>query len=182
MNVQVDISNTVLITERLILRPFRITDLDDFYEYARVDGVGQAAGWLPHKNKEESLSVLNMFISEKKTFAIEMDGHVIGSIGIEEYDEEQLPEFRSKKGRELGYVLARHCWGKELMPEAVNRVIRYCFKELRLDFLACGCFTDNLRSKRVQEKCGFTYYKLVKHETRYGIVKDSYLSIIENSK
>ena len=30
---------------------------NDFYEYAKVDGVGQMAGWLPHKNKEESLSI-----------------------------------------------------------------------------------------------------------------------------
>ena len=52
--------------------------------------------------------------------------------------------------------------------------------EIKLDFLACGHFTDNNQSKRVQEKCGFVHYRLVKHETRYGIVKDSWLSILEN--
>ncbi len=54
MNKEIDISNVTLKTERLLLRPWRLTDLDDFYEYASVDGVGQMAGWIPHENKEKS--------------------------------------------------------------------------------------------------------------------------------
>ena len=48
MNASIDITGIVLRTERLILRPWKQEDLDDFFEYARVDGVGQMAGWLPH--------------------------------------------------------------------------------------------------------------------------------------
>ena len=180
MNAKIDISNVMLKTDRLILRPWRLEDVDDFYEYAKVDGVGQMAGWLPHENKEKSLMILNMFIEEKKTFAIEYRSKVIGSLGLEEYDEEQLPEYKNKLGREIGYVLSKDYWGLGIMPEALKEVIRYCFEELKLDFLACGHFTDNDQSKRVQEKCGFVHYRLVKHETRYGIVKDSWLSILEN--
>ena len=44
MNAKIDISNVVIKTERLLLRPWRKSDLDDFYHYARVDGVGQMAG------------------------------------------------------------------------------------------------------------------------------------------
>lgn len=68
----------------MLLRPWKYTDLQDFNEYASVDGVGQMAGWLPHKNMDESKAILKMFIEEKKTFAIEHDGKVIGSLGIEE--------------------------------------------------------------------------------------------------
>lgn len=180
MNVQIDVSNIILKTDRLILRPFMTQDLDDLYEYASVDGVGQMAGWLPHKNKEESLTILNMFINHKKTLAIVYEGKVIGSIGIEEYREDEFPEFNNKKGRELGYVLSKNYWGKGIMPEAVKAVIDYCFKKLKLDFLVCGHFIDNEQSKRVQEKCGFKHFKLVKYETRYGIVKDCWVSILEN--
>ena len=69
MNANVDISNTILETERLFLRPWKQSDLKDFNEYASVDGVGQMAGWLPHKSLEESQEILNLFIDEKKTFA-----------------------------------------------------------------------------------------------------------------
>ena len=48
MNKPIDISNVIIQTERLILRPWKEADLNDFYEYASVDGVGQMAGWVPH--------------------------------------------------------------------------------------------------------------------------------------
>ena len=49
MNAAVDISNVILETERLILRPWKLEDLEDFYEYASVDGVGEMAGWPHHE-------------------------------------------------------------------------------------------------------------------------------------
>ena len=66
MNVEIDISNVKLETERLILRAWEITDLDNFFEYASVNGVGEKAGWEHHKSKDESLEILKMFIDEKK--------------------------------------------------------------------------------------------------------------------
>ena len=67
MNAAIDISSVRLTTARLILRPFEQKDLIDFNEYARVEGVGQMAGWLPHQSMEESAAILSMFIAEKKT-------------------------------------------------------------------------------------------------------------------
>ena len=180
MNVEIDISNVTLKTKRLILRPWKLTDLDDFFEYASVDGVGQMAGWEPHKSKDESLEILNRFIEHKKTFALEYNGKVIGSLGIERYPENVFKEYQDLKGREIGYVLSKDYWGQGLMPEAVKEVINYCFNELKLDFLVCCNYIDNNQSKRVKEKCGFKEYKLVKHETRYGIIKDSWLSVLQN--
>ena len=137
MNVKIDISQARIKTKRMILRPWQPDDLQDFYEYASVDGVGQMAGWLPHKNIEESERILNMFIRERKTFALEFNGKVIGSLGIEEYDEGALPEFADKRGREIGYVLSKEYWGMGLMPEAVNAVIDYLFEQVGVDFLVC---------------------------------------------
>ena len=180
MNASIDISDVIIKTERLTLRPWTLNDLVDFNEYASVDGVGQMAGWLPHKNMEESLEILEKFIGGKKTFAIEYGGKVIGSLGIEKYDESELPEYNEKHGREIGYVLAKDHWGKGLMPEAVNAAIKYLFDEVKLDFIACGHFTDNYQSMRVQEKCGFKHLKIVKYTTRYGEVKDTWISILES--
>ncbi len=180
MNVPIDISNVVLHTERLLLRPWRLEDLNDFFEYASVDGVGQMAGWSPHKDKEESLSVLQRFIENKKTFALLYDGKAIGSLGIEKYKEEEFAELQEKRGRELGFVLSKAHWGCGLTAEAVNAVVRYLFEEQRLDFLLCGHFLDNEQSKRVQEKCGFRIYKQIPYKTQCGIVKDCCMRILEN--
>ena len=62
MNKPIDITGVSLRTERLTLRPWRESDLEDFYEYARVDGVGQMAGWTPHRDREESRTILSRFI------------------------------------------------------------------------------------------------------------------------
>ncbi|MFA5543177.1 MAG: GNAT family N-acetyltransferase [Bacilli bacterium] len=182
MNKIIDISKITLKSNRLLLRPWNLDDLDDFFEYASVDGVGQMAGWIPHENKEHSILILNMFINEKKTFAIEFNNKVIGSLGIEKYNESELPEFNEKVGAELGFVLSKDYWGMGIMPEAVQEVIRYLFNEMGLDFLVCCHFVDNPQSEKVQFKCGFKHYKLVKHETRYGISKDTWVSILHNPR
>lgn len=168
MNKPIDISTVVLKTPRLTLRPWRQSDLQDFYEYASVDGVGQMAGWLPHKSVEESQGILTRFIEGKKTFAIELEGKVIGSVGVEAYNEENFPELDAKQGRAIGYVLAKPYWGKGLMPEAVQAVIAYLFDCVQLDFVLISHFEWNRQSRRVIEKCGLHYCKTTVHETRFG--------------
>lgn len=159
MNAKIDISDIVIKTQRLTLRPFKEDDLEDFFEYAKVDGVGEMAGWNHHKTIEESKVILDIFLREKKTFAIEHNGKVIGSVGIENYNEEAHTELAQNMGREIGFVLSKDYWGQGLMPEAVNGVIDYLFNQVKLDFIICCHSTHNIQSKRVQEKCGFTVYK-----------------------
>lgn len=178
MNAEIDISNVVLKTQRLLLRPWRDDDLDDFFEYASVDGVGEMAGWSHHKTKEETKTILAAFIKEKKTFAIECGGKAIGSLGIEKYDENKLPEFESKAGREIGFVLSKDYWGNGYVPEAVSAVIDYLFDRVGLDFIVCGYFIDNVQSKRAQEKCGFKFYKYSQYVTAYGVTKDECINIL----
>jgi len=178
MNAEIDISNVTLHTDRMILRPWRQTDLDDLYAYASVDGVGQMAGWKPHKSKEESQKILDMFIGHKKTFALEYQGKVIGSLGIEQYNEDHFPEFADKKGREIGYVLSKEYWGQGLMPEAVKEVIRYLFEEVGLDVIFCGHFLWNKQSQRVQEKCGFKHYAFDTYETKVDTTEEDEVNIL----
>lgn len=180
MNAPIDLRDVVLHTPRLTLRPWRPDDLDDFYAYAREDGVGQMAGWLPHKNREETRKILDLFIGQHKTFALEYQGSVVGSLGVECYDEEHYPELAAYRGREIGYVLAKPCWGRGLMPEAVQEVIRYLFEVEKLDFLIAGHFERNTRSARVIEKCGFVYCKTLPYETQYNTVETSVESILWN--
>lgn len=181
MNAPFDVTDIRIETDRLILRPWRESDLADFYEYASVDGVGQCCGWLPHKSMEESRSILKMFMEEKKTFALELkeNGKVIGSIGLEmrEYDL-GIPE--PLCGREIGYVLNKDYWGRGMMPEAVKAVIDYCFDTLNFDWLTCGHFVWNDQSRRVVEKCGFRYIQDVIHHTRFGTEEPTKLYVLYN--
>ena len=178
MNAPIDISSVELRTEQLTLRPWRETDLEDFYAYASVDGVGQMAGWKPHADREESRRIMTRFIENKKTFALEYRGKVIGSLGIELYSEEKYPEFADKRCRSIGYVLSKDYWGRGLMPEAVGEAVRYLFEEAGLDVIFCAHFLSNRQSGRVQEKCGFRHYAFGTFETKFGTVEEDETNIL----
>jgi len=178
MNATIDVSGIALKTERLLLRPWRQEDLDDFYEYAKVDGVGQMAGWLPHESKEVTQMILDSFIAHKKTFALELNGKVIGSLGIEFYKEEEFPELDGLRGRSIGYVLSKDYWGQGLMPEAVRAVKRYLFEEEQFDFLVISHYAFNNQSRRVIEKCGFHYLKTISLQTRYNTTEDTLVYVL----
>ena len=180
MNAPIDITDVCIQTPRLILRPWRASDLADFYEYASVPGVGEMAGWCHHKSLEESQMILDMFLAGRKTFALELkeNGRVIGSLGLEEMRPD--PVDGDKLGREFGYVLSKDYWGRGLMPEAVQAVIGYCFDVLQLDYITCGHFRQNAQSKRVIEKCGFTFFGESDFETRYDTVEISRNYILYN--
>ena len=161
MDVPIDITTTVLETDRLILRACQESDLSDFYGYASVDGVGEMAGWNHHESLEVSRSVLQSFIQDKNIFAIIHKGKnkVIGSLGIQYSWANTEPDYKNLKLKELGFVLAKEYWGQGLMPEAAKASIDFCFSECSLDALTCRHSTTNKRSKRVIEKCGFKYVK-----------------------
>lgn len=183
MNAEFKINGIQLETDRLILRPFKQSDLEDFFEYASVEGVGEMAGWRHHENKDVSRQILDLFISEDKTFAIclKSNNKVIGSLGVEKYGlEDKLTEFDNLKGREIGYVLSKAYWGQGLMPEAVKAIIGYLFSNLGYDFLTCGYFCFNNQSKRVQEKCGFKPYRKLEMQTRMGTKEQGILNLLLN--
>ena len=185
MNAEFKLNGKIIETERLVLRPFKWDDLDDFFTYASVEGVGEMAGWPHHENKDKSKEILTRFIDEDKTFALclKENGRVVGSLGVEFYGaEDKLTEFDGYKGREIGYVLAKDQWGKGLMAEAVKAVINYLFDEKDLDFLTCGYYDFNNQSRRVQEKCGFKPYRKLNMETRMGTVEPGVLNLLINPR
>lgn len=183
MNAKIDVTGVRLESERLILREWNLDDLDDFFEYASVPGVGELAGWEHHANKEVSLKILTHFIENKKTFAIiyKENNKAIGSLGVEFYGaEDKLSEFDNYQGREIGYVLSKDYWGKGIMPEAVRLVIDYLFNKLDYDFLLCGYYDYNRQSRRVQEKCGFLPYRRLTFTTKMGKEEKGILNLMIN--
>ena len=59
---------------------------------------------------------------------------------------------------EIGYWIGVPYWGMGLIPEAVRELLRRGFEDLNLKTIWCGYFDGNDKSRRVQEKCGFTYH------------------------
>lgn len=82
----------------------------------------------------------------------------VGSIGLMVGKDSNLEIPETDAEAEVGYWIGVPYWGKGLIPEAVQELIRYAFEELNVEKLWCGYFEGNQKSRRVQEKCGFIYY------------------------
>ena len=106
MDIKVDFTDLVIKTDRLVLRAFRDSDLEDFFKYAKIPGLGEMAGWPHHENLDYTREVLERFKKNKNVLAIEMDGKVIGSIVLRPVDEDFYKEFEGKKAKEIGFVLS----------------------------------------------------------------------------
>jgi len=146
-------------TERLLLRPFAEYDLNDLYDYASAPGVGETAGWLPHESIETSRDVLQSYLDKKDTFAVwhKADCRVIGSVRLHDSWTSRNDKYKHLKAKEIGCVIAKNYWGRGLATEAVNAVIAYGFSAFGLEAFGIAHIAGNSPSRRIAEKCGFTY-------------------------
>ena len=172
----------ILQTDRLLLRRFKLSDLNDFYEYARDPDVGPDAGWDYHRSKDESLSLLKKFVKSNEIWAIELKGtsKVIGSIGLHRDRKRD-----NKSARMIGYVMNSSYWGLGYATEASRRIIEYAFEGLQVDLVSAYHYPHNERSRSVILKCGMTYEGTLKcatvtydgrvhDEHCYSITRDQY--------
>ena len=169
-------------TERLVLRPLRLEDVDDIYSYAKDQEYARYAR-LQHprpyvrRSAEEFIArqVLAPW-SIDPAFAIVRDSVVVGGIDLA-IDE-------THKIAELGYDLARVHWGKGLMLEAARAVLDWAFEEHGLAKVFATADLRNRRSTRVLEKLGMAREAVLRSQRRgyegrvdevyYGILRDEW--------
>jgi RimJ/RimL family protein N-acetyltransferase len=168
--------NTLLLkTERLVLRPWLETDAESLYEYAKDADIGPIAGWPAHTSVEESLAVIRNVLTGAECYAIcEKDcNRAIGAIELKLNGHTDMSERDDEC--ELGYWIGKPFWGRGYIPEAAKELIRHGFEDLGMTTIWCGYYDGNSKSKRVQEKLGFSYHHScndvpvpLMHETRIG--------------
>lgn len=150
-------------TERLILRSWQDDDAAALYRYASDPDVGPIAGWAPHTSVENSLEIIRTVFAAPEIYAMVMkeSGETVGCCGITFADAANNDSTHLKDG-EIGYWIGKPYWGHGLTPEAVRSLLSRGFNELGLVTIWCVYYDGNSKSKRVCEKCGFTYHHTVK--------------------
>ena len=140
-------------TPRLILREWRKNDVDDLFDIMKNSSVIMG-GWEPHSSINITTDILNEYIECDDRWAVELKDNkkVIGCVRV-------LPDNNRGKyyAKLINYVLAEDYWGNGYMSEAIKRVSKYLFEDLNIDILTAFCYPDNIKSKKVLEKCGFEY-------------------------
>ena len=148
----------ILNTERLVLRPWEEADAEECFKYAVDPEIGSPCGWPAHTSVEDSRNVIKNVLNGPECYAIclKENGKPIGSIELMLH--EKSIKTQGDNECELGYWLGKPYWGKGIIPEAAKELLRRAFEDLGKEKVWCGYYEGNEKSKRVQEKLGFTYY------------------------
>ncbi len=167
-------------TDRLLLRPFDLRDVEDVLAYASEP---EFARYLPvpqpYTRDDAVEFVARQVLAEWSTrpaFAMVFDGHVVGGLGLR-------VDGRHERA-ELGYALARQHWGKGLTLEAAQAVVGWGFERYSLYKVYARADLRNRQSWRVMEKLGMVREGVLRSHDKprdervddayYGVLRDEW--------
>ena len=153
-------------TSNLILRPWRKSDAQCLYHFAKNPNIGPIAGWPPHESVEDSLNIIRTVFSKRETYAIVKDDIPIGCVGLLFHPDTN--HWWGEGAVELGYWIAEEYWGNGYAFEASDAIIKRAFDELGVSEIYASYRIGNDQSKRVLEKLGFGYYTELVNENYLG--------------
>ena len=143
-------------TTRLLLRPMRVSDATDMYDYARREDVTEYLLWSPHPSQQYTEEYLRYIqrryaLGEFYDWAVveKESGRMIGTCGFTRFD---FPH----NAAEIGYVLNPDLHGKGYGTEAAACVLRFGFERLGLHRIEAKFMKGNDASLHVMEKLGMT--------------------------
>lgn len=147
----------LLETERLLLRPFKESDLESVFAYRNDPDVARYQGWdIPYPREKAFKWVTNPDLIVpteaggrfKAALELKTVGETIGDIGF------MLNEVDSRQA-EFGYSLARAFWSQGFATEAGWALLSFLFTELKLHRVTAVMDVDNDASWRLVERLGF---------------------------
>lgn len=163
----------ILATERLVLRPFTLSDAP---EQARLAGAREVAAMTLRIPHPYALSDAETWLAthagawergESAYFAVTLkdNGTLVGTVGLEVNAEHARAE--------LGFWAGVPYWGRGYTTEAARAVVGFAFRTLGLNRVYAYSSTRNPASARVQEKIGLRREGLLRgHIRKWGEFHD----------
>jgi RimJ/RimL family protein N-acetyltransferase len=173
-----------IVTERLVLRPFEMSDATDVQrlagEWAVADTTtniphpypdGAAGQWISsHAGRFERREILVLAVTLRES------GELAGCISLALRDSDDRAE--------LGYWMGVPYWNRGYCSEAARALVAYGFEQLGLQRIAAYHLVRNPASGRVMQKAGMTYEGTLRQHTKkweryedlavYGILRSEY--------
>jgi len=168
------IGTQILQTDRLILRRFVESDAEAMFQnWASSAENLTYVTWDPHPDVEVTRNSIRNWVASYTNpnyykWAIclkENLEQVIGDISIVEMNEKD-------SSCEIGYILGKNYWGRDMMTEALKAVLDFCFTQAGFQKVGARCASLNPASGRVMEKAGMSYLKTVAN----GVERKGYLA------
>ena len=149
---------TVLKTNRLLLRRWREGDLDFF---AQLNADPRVMKWFPsaltRRESDRLADRIAKHVDEQGwgLWAVEVPGiaNFIGFVGLSPGD-----DALGYPSVEVGWRLAASHWGRGYATEGALAAVKFGFHELALNEIVSFTSAGNLRSRRVMEKIGMVHH------------------------
>ena len=145
MNIRIE-------TQRLVLRPLGLQDLDTTNAYAMDPENTRYMLFLPNDTSEETQQYLRNAQTEWEKdqpsfyeFAVTLDGVHIGAVSL--YPNED-------GSAEFGWILNKRYWHKGYASEAARALLDYAASELGIEHFIAHCDLENTASAHVMERLG----------------------------
>ncbi len=179
------IGTITLESERLILRRLTLDDAEAMFgNWASDDEVTRYLTWPTHKTVDDSKRFISYCIENYGNaafynWAMELkDTHeLIGNVAI-------VNVFEETCSMELGWVIARKCWGNGYAPEAARRIMDLLFDEVGVNCIFAKHDVNNPKSGRAMRKLGMKYEGTLRQCNRNnrGIVDCARYSILKSER
>ncbi len=169
-------SETIIDADRLLLRPWREEDASTLFALASDPLIGPPAGWAPHKNVEESRTVIRTVFSAPGTYCVTIGncrekgdppvGTIVGCVGFkrpEKFYADIVRPFKDCSALDLGYWLGHPYWHHGYATLASQAMLEYGFENLGLDAVYATHNTENAASGAVMARLGMRKIGRVAH-------------------
>ena len=143
-------------TDRLVLRPATVDDMESTWQIRRLPAVSQ---WMTSGADDREVFAATFAQPDRlaKILIVELDGRQIGDLMVSVEDawaQTEVADQARGVQAELGWVIDPACAGNGFATEAASALLRICFVELGLRRVYAQCFADNAPSWRIMEKLG----------------------------
>jgi len=142
-------------TDRLILRRYKESDIDDIYEIITDVRLAKFIKY-PNLTKDEELECIRKWIRqadeskyEKWVIVLKATGETVGNIDVNTV-------VTKHNYCNVGYTIRYNYWGNGYAAEALTAVSDHLLNESGYSLVECCCNELNTQSCRVMEKAGFT--------------------------
>ncbi len=174
-------------TQRLLLRRWEHKDFQAYVMIVSDPEVMAPAGCQPAGTLDAAAALFARDLRNDLCYAIVLreNDEVIGRIKFQS----DLRRFHVNS-LSIGYELRRDKWGRGYMTEALAAMVTCAFEKKKVDVLAVSHYSDNERSRRVIEKCGFRLEGVVPWACKrfdgkicddvcYSILREDYINGLE---
>ena len=153
----------VLETERLILRPLALSDMEAVFKWAGDERVNRFMIYPLYKSAEDGREWLGSLYSDEDKkdfgFVLKENGELIGSGGIYYHDDWH----GHSDVWSVGYNLRYDHQGRGFATEAMERIVGWARETLGVRAIAGIFAVENTASRRVMEKLGMTFYETTEY-------------------